>query len=151
MSILGVPTLIGYTAFLRDPVGIPTIALPDGAPAIAFSLAISEAIVSQWLECIDQDIYTLAVYNLATDRLLNFAQDQAGQTFFVDIRKQMGLNSFVSGVIQSSFDQGTGESLVVPDFFKSLTLMDLQNLKTPYGRQYLSFAQMLGFGVWGLS
>ena len=48
MSILGVPTLIGYTAFLRDPVGIPTIALPDGAPAIAFSLAISEAIVSQW-------------------------------------------------------------------------------------------------------
>jgi hypothetical protein len=32
-----------------------------------------------------------------------------------------------------------------------LTLAQLQNLKTPYGREYLALAQSYGPNVWGLS
>jgi hypothetical protein len=56
----------------------------------------------------------------------------------------------VAGVIGSSADETTSESLVVPEAMKNLTLQNLQNLKTPYGRQYLYFAQAFGTN-WGLS
>ena len=34
---------------------------------------------------------------------------------------------------------------------KGLTLANLQNLKTPWGRMYLSIAQLAGPTIWGLS
>jgi hypothetical protein len=82
--------------------------------------------------------------------LINFATDQSGQTFFATARTNYGINSFVAGVIGSSADETTSESLVVPEAMKNLTLQNLQNLKTPYGRQYLYFAQAFGTN-WGLS
>lgn len=149
-TLLGPPTLAGYTAFLRDPAGIPPSAAPDGSQAILFSFTIAEGTVSEQLECINSDIYTLAVYNLATDRLINFAPDEPGQTYFADLRKSFALNSFVPGLIQQSADEATSQAFMIPESLKNLTLADLQMLKTPFGRQYLFFAQSLGT-LWGLS
>jgi len=38
----------------------------------------------------------------------------------------------------------------VPDFFKDLSLADLQMLQDPWGRRYLMIAQQFG-SLWGLS
>jgi hypothetical protein len=40
--------------------------------------------------------------------------------------------------------------MATPDFVKTLTLANLQQLKTPWGRQYLAYAQSAG-PLWGLS
>lgn len=160
------PTLTGYLAFLRDVAGIPVPALPDNAPVIPISLSVSLGIVNMQLQCVGYvptailaqaglptngpTIYDLACYNLATDRLINFAPDQSGSTFFADLRSSFSINTFVAGVIASTFDQGTGQTMVVPDAMKGLTLSDLQRLKTPYGRQYLEFAQAAG-DLWGIT
>lgn len=149
-NVLGEVTRSGYLIFLRQGVGIPQIALPDNSPAIDLSLTIAQNFVSCWLGCISSDIYTLAVYNLATDRLINFAQDQTGQCYFKDAREKYKINSFIAGVIESSSDEATAQAFAVPESLKSLQLSDLQNLKTPYGRAYLEFAQQLGT-LWGLS
>jgi hypothetical protein len=75
---------------------------------------------------------------------------QASEIFFANARRQFGINSFVAGVISSSADVSTSESLLVPDQMKTLTLSNLQNLKTPWGRQYLAFAMQYG-SLWGMS
>ena len=95
--------------------------------------------------------YAMAVYNLAGDRLVNFAQDQVGQTFFQTMRTNLGLNSFVGGVISATADNGTSQSMVVPEAMETLTFSDLSTLKTPWGRQYLGMAQDYGAGPWGIS
>jgi hypothetical protein len=158
-NILGLPTLAGYSSFLYNTVGIPVTALPTTSFNIQLSFALALDIVSTWLQCMQSDIYTIAVYNLATDRLINFCPDQGtpplpgelDTRYFASTRRDFTINQFVAGVVQTSNDQGTGDGLLVPDFMKGLTLMDLANLNTPYGRQYLALAQQLGPGVWGLS
>jgi hypothetical protein len=69
-------------------------------------------------------IYQFAVYNLAASNLINFAQDQPGQTYFADLRTKWNINGFVSGVIQSSGDVSTNQSLVVQEAAKNFTLAD---------------------------
>ena len=150
MSTPIAPTQAGFLAFVRNEMQITTAQLPDNSPAIAVAYGVAVDIVSEWLVGLGVYPYMLAVYNLAGDRLINYAPDQTGQTFFADLRASLGLNSFTAGVIQSSNDESTGESMLVPDAFKNLTLMDLQNLKTPYGRTYLQFAQSTGT-LWGLT
>lgn len=150
MSYLGAPTEAGYLLFLRNIAGIPTSALPDASPSIPLSYNIALDITSKWLECISGDIYTLCVYNLATDRLINFAADTPPSTFFADARKSYTLNVFVPGVVQDSHDETTGQSLLVPDFYKALTLLDQSIMQTPFGRTYLGYEQQLG-SLWGVS
>lgn len=113
-------------------------------------------------------IFALAVYNLGGDNLLNYAQDlpdaeiiagsgnpddpaNPGLPFFAWTRKQLNINGFVPGVIQSSTDNGTGNSLVVQEAAKNFTLANLQQLKTTYGRTYLGLAQSYGPSTWGIS
>lgn len=119
------------------------------------SLTIALEIVNEALCHASTRIYTLAVYNLAADRLINFANDSeilANQTYFSDLReKKYKLSSFAPGVVASSSDEATATSLLNPEQMKNLTIMDLQTLKTPYGRQYMAFAQMWGQGIWGLT
>jgi len=115
---------------------------------MAYNVAID--IVNTYLACGPSYIYKLAVYNLAGSNLLNFAQDTPPSTYFADIRKQLNISGFVSGIVQSASDVSTSESMLIPDFFKELTLADLQYTKDPYGRQYLAFAQRFG-SLWGLS
>lgn len=150
-SLLGPPTLAGYTQFLYQTVNIPTTALPSTSFNIQLSYALALDIVSKWLCAMASDVYTIAVYNLATDRLINFCPDVPGSNYFATERTKFNINQFVAGVIQTTFDQGTGETMVVPDWAKGLTLMDLANLNTPWGRQYLALAQQIGPGVWGLT
>lgn len=162
----GGPTLAGFLSFIRNVMGISTNDLPDASPVINMALAVAMSIVNRALYAVSlpmtdtagvelisqpESIYTLAVYNLAGDNLVNYAPDQQGRDYFQDLRKKLNINGFVSGVISGSSDQGTSQTLVVQEAAKNFTLANLQNLKTPWGRQYLAFAQTYGPTSWGLS
>lgn len=166
---MGGPTLAGYLEFLRDVVGITVANLPDNSPFIEASYDIALQTVNTSLATLVlpksskalPTMYALAVYNLATDRLINFAPDQPNadpmpgsnppQKFFAYARKEYNVYGFVSGAVQSTNDNGTGGSFVVPEQLNQLTLADLQNLKTPWGRAYLGIAQSYGPSIWGVT
>jgi hypothetical protein len=105
-------------------------------------------------------VYALAVYNLAGDNLINYAQDIPNAPnvqgsvppapYFINLRQRWNVYGFVSGVIQSASDEGTSTSFVVQEAAENFTLSNLQNLKTPYGRAYLAFAQSYGT-LWGMN
>lgn len=139
-----------YLAFIRTQMELTTAQLPDNSPSIALSYNIAVEIVYSVMQCVSQLIYDQCVYNLAADTLVNIAQDQSGQTVFTDLRKTFALNTFIGGVISSSADVSTSESMTTPDFVKTLTMANLQQMKTPWGRQYLMYAQSSG-PLWGLS
>jgi len=142
------PTLPGYVSFIRNIMGINTTLLPDGSPVIEFSYNFALNICTDLLSVIPQIpgqfLYITAVYNLAGDTLLTYAQDQPGQTFFAQAKQKYQLNAFVSGVVSFAGDEGTQSTLSVPEALKGLTIGNLQNLKTPYGRTYLQIAQDFG-------
>jgi hypothetical protein len=129
------PTLAGFTDFVRNVMGISVGDLPDDSPWLEFSYDIAIDIVNDALNTINGAVYTQAVYNLAGDNLINFAQDGTGQTYFADLRKQWNILGFVPGVVESTSDEGTSASYVVQEAAKTFTLADIQNLKTPYGRR----------------
>ena len=141
------PTLAGFTAFLRNVAAINTTVLPDSSAVIPMAYSVALDIVNQTLQSAGVNIYTLAVYNLATDNVINYAQDQNGQTFFADLRKSFNTLGFVGGVIQSSSDEGTSESMIIQEAAALFTMDNLQQLKTPYGRRYMAFAQSYGYIV----
>lgn len=151
------PTIAGFLAFLSAIVQIPATALPASSPypALAFDNAV--ALVNTSINVASPLIYTEAVYNLATSNLLNFCPDQVGVVykddlgFFAYIRNKWDLTSFIGGIITSTSDEGTSESMTVPDYFSLFTVADLQSLKDPYGRRYLAVAQKYGPALWGLS
>lgn len=142
------PTLDGYMQWMRGQ-GFAAQYVP--ADSIFWSLTYDIAVqtVNLALANIPQ-IYTLAVYNLGADMMVNWAPDQPGETFLQDLRDKFGIYNFAPGVVSASSDNGTSSSLLNPDFMKGLTLANLQNLKTPYGRQYLAWAQSFG-PIWGLT
>jgi hypothetical protein len=160
------PTLAGFLSFIRNGMGITTTVLPDNSVWITYAFNVAMALVNQALSAVVVDpvtgdtIYSLAVYNLAASNLLNYAQDLTGAAnvagsdppapFFQYTRSKWNISSFVSGVVQSTSDEGTSMSLVVPEQLQQLTLANLQQLKDPFGRQYLAFAQDYGT-LWGLS
>jgi hypothetical protein len=158
------PTLAGFMDFIRQVMGITTVQLPDNAYSIPLAYNAALTIVNQALGSVDNpnpalpNLYAMAVYNLAADRLLNWALDPVdapvfknGEKFFEFTRNKLDILGFTPGVIQSTNDLTTGGSFVVPEFFKELTMRDLSNLKTPYGREYLAIAQDYGPSEWGLS
>lgn len=131
--------------------GVPTSALPDNSLVLVYAYDVAIAIVNDSLECVPP-IYKLAVYNLGGDNLVNWAPDQPGSTYWADLRGKEGYNigAFAPGVVQATSDESTSTSLLNPEFMKTFTLANLQNLKTPWGRQYLAFAQSYGT-LWGLT
>lgn len=149
------PTLAGFTSVLSSEVGLDpsVIAFNQTQIQTAFRLAL------HWvygpLARIDLYLYGRAVYCLATDRFISIAQDDP--SIYADCpgpmakaRSNFGATAFTPGVINSASDNGTAGSITVSDSLKNLSLADLQNLKTPWGREYLSIAQQLG-PIWGLS
>jgi hypothetical protein len=144
------PNVTDMTTFLRTIAGIPTSALPDGSAYIPWALSYAEEKTLLVLYLVGQDYYCFAVYCLATSFLINWCPDVVGGTFFQDLRKQWNITGFVGGTVQSSADQGTSESLLAPDFLSGLTLGQLQALKDPFGRQWLSAQQDNG-PIWGIS
>jgi len=149
VSSFNSPSLDNYLAWLRSQ-GFTDAALPADSMFIALTYDASLLTVNDALVVGGPMIYTLAVYNLAADMLVNWTPDQAGSTYFVDLRTAYGVFAFAPGVVTSSSDGGTSTSLQTPEFMSGLTMANLQNLKTPYGRQYLAFAQSFG-PLWGLT
>lgn len=154
------PTLAGFISFLRNTAGIPADVLPSDDSVIAMAYAVALEIVYEQLAQVSELMYSLAVYNLGTSNVLNYAQDaddappvqgsDPQMAYFAYTRAKFNMLGFVSGVIQSSADQGTSNSMVVQEAAKNFTLADLQYLKDPFGRKYLSIAQRSGT-LWGLT
>lgn len=142
--------LASFQAFIASTMGISSTYLSPSDPIITTSLSVALEFVNQAINTVSTTLYSLALNNLAGDFLLNWAQDLPGQTFFTSARQNFGINSFSAGVISSESDESTSSSQTVSDFYKDLTLQDVQNLKTPYGRQYLAIAQQFG-ALWGLT
>jgi hypothetical protein len=156
------PNVTDYTAFLYSVAEIQPGVLPSTSEDIPLSLSVAVATVNEALQLggtyanaatgiVTLSLYVLAVYNLATDRLVNWANDVPGQTLFKDTRDAMGLMRPAVGVATSAADQGTAGTLINPEQLKMLTLDDLQTLRTPWGRRYLGIAQAYGTVIWGLS
>ena len=119
---------------------------------VAMSLQVAtETVDDIFLPTASPTLYVLAVYNLAADRLYNFAVDIPDQTYFQDKRREWRLTDVSVGVVSGSGDQGTYTSLLNPEQMKLLTLQDLQTLKTFYGRQYMALAQKYGVSLWGVT
>ena len=149
--------------------GIPTAALDPNSQAVSDAYQTSSSWVNEQLSCIGTNqfmggpsLYAIAVYNLGGDLIINYAQDAANNPYiypgsnpptpyFQWLRQKFKINDFLTGVVTSSSDEGTSQSLIVQEAMKTITLADLQLLKTPYGRRYLAIAQQYGPSVWGLS
>ena len=159
MSATSQPTLAGFQWFTQNIMGINVLYLPTDAPILGWALAMALNEVNPALACIGNaipglpatNLYTTAVYNLAGSIVLNLAPDQTGRTYFQDERKKLGIASFAPGVIASTGDESTSTSLLNPEFMKQFTMANLQQIKDPWGRMYLSIAQDYGPSVIGLS
>ena len=144
------PTFPGFVAFVRGTMGISSVALPDAEPCIREAYDLSIETVNLAIKPAAPNSYRSAVYNLGGDILINTAPDQVGSTYFADLRAKWNVLDPTSGVVQSSSDASTSQTLTVPEQANTFTLGDLQNLKTPYGRAYLAIAQKYG-SLWGIS
>ena len=143
-------SLAGFISWVRSVMGLSTTVIPDNSTDLVNAYNWAVEIVSTDLASISSLAYQQAVYNLAGDILVNWATDQPNQTVFSGFRNTYKIFDFVPGVLTSTSDSGTSQSMNNPEFMKNLTLSDLQNLKTPWGRAYLAIAQRLGT-LWGLS
>jgi hypothetical protein len=144
------PTLEGFIAFTRTTMGIPLTAIFDTDPGYAISYQVALDLVPLDFARSSPDIYTLTVYNFAGSQLLQTQPDAPGQTYFAEVRKAYGINSFVAGVIDTSADSTTSQHMLVGQGLQNLSIMDLQRLKDPYGRQALAYMQAIGT-LWGLT
>lgn len=132
-----------------------TISTPEAITAandwVVGSFKIALDLVNEGLSFVSDRLYEWAVYNLAADRLVNFAPDPPQVAFFVPLRVKLRLSAPVFGIVTGGSDQGTASSQITPKFVESLTMLDLQTLRTPWGRDYMGIAQQYGPTIWGLS
>lgn len=143
------PNLADFTVFVYNQ-GIPEADLPLDSLWLqwAFNYAVDVTMTVPQMPSI---LYVLATYNCGTHHLLQIAQDETGQDYFTTARQTYGLLNFTAGPVKSSADQGTSQSLVVPAWMNSMTLSADNLLKTPWGREYLSYTQMYGPTVVGFT
>jgi hypothetical protein len=154
----GGPTFAGFQWFVATVMGVPSGSMPpDDWLQIAYDESVNLtywALATVPSQPTTPSIYAFAVYNLGCAFLVEFAQDDPNavppSTFWNDLRNKLGLNSFTAGLITSAADQGTAESMYIPEAIKSMTLMDLQLAKSPWGRKYLMIAGQWG-SLWGLT
>jgi hypothetical protein len=149
------PTLEGYINWVRQIMGVPVVVLADDSIYLEMSYDIAYEIVNRYIWAVNPGIFTVAVYNLAGDYLVNIAQDDPtlqppDNTYWTDLRQSMQINSFIPGLINQASDQGTSAGMQLLASMENLTIGDLQNLKTPWGRVYLGIAQSVG-SMWGLT
>ena len=151
------PSLDGYTTWIGDIMGVPDDVMNSAVfdPYIGLSLNMASEIVNMYLDIASALLYTQAVYNLGADIIVNIAQDDPNlpppdNTYWTTLRQSLGVNNFIPGFINAANDEDTSAALLVPLGLQNLTLADLQNLKTPWGRAYLQIAQSVG-SMWGLT
>lgn len=157
------PTVGGFIEFVINIMQPPAPFDPNTSPFIPWSFNAAINFINSGLLCIPAKqvgfwtIGTIATYNLAADTLINIAQDGPSDPIYKDglkywayLRKQYNLLSFIPGIVQTSSDENTSVGYMIPDGFAGYTIANLQQLKTPYGRAYLGYAQSWGT-LWGLS
>ncbi|MFA1285894.1 hypothetical protein ACDI96_24795 [Citrobacter telavivensis] len=139
-------SLSGFIAFVRSEMGVTAEQVPDDSAS--FSQSYNGAIewVNPDIASVMPNLYTVAVYNLGASFLVNYGTESV----LADFRNEYGLNNFTAGVITGASDNATSSQRLAPDFFKNLSLADLQMLKDPYGRRYLMIAEQFG-SLWGLT
>jgi hypothetical protein len=148
------PTLAGFTAWVSAVMGVPSGSMPD---TTTLTTAYNESLNLAYLglqgvpsQSATLSIYAMAVYNLGGALLVEIAQDNPNSTFWQDLRNKLNINNFTPGLTNSASDQGTSEGMYILPIFSGLTMLDLQLLKTPWGRAYLAFAGQWG-PIWGLT
>jgi hypothetical protein len=160
------PTLAGFISFVQTFLAPPAPFDPTTDGTMDFAFQVSCQIVYQGLQLVtspigpvnpDWQLYSLAVYNLGTDTLINYVQDGPNAPVYKDdmpywqwLRSKYGINDFQPGLVTSSADQGTSVGFQVLPQIASMTMANLQQLKTPFGRRYLAFAGQWG-PLWGLT
>lgn len=179
MSAPGAPSFNGFIEFIRNTMGIDSTVLPDNSVYIPWAYQVSLRWVNTNLQAVIAcgpigvgrggpdgidptypSLYTLAVYNLAGDNLVNYAQDIVPNVpvaggdlpYFANLRAGLKIDSFTAGAVSGTSDEGTSVSIAVPkEIAEGLTFANLQQMKTPWGRAYLGIAQSFGPSIWGVS
>jgi len=144
------PTLLGFIAFCRTVVGIPEAVMADDDAGFQVALDYSIEWIPLNLNVYSKSLYTAAVYNWGASNLIQYQQDPSGQVFFTNARNSFGVSNFMAGVISSASNEATSQSMTIGKGLQDLSLIDLQRVKDPYGRQALAILQQLGT-LWGLS
>jgi hypothetical protein len=150
-----IPNLEDYTTWIYVYMGVPEEVLPEDSPYIEYSFEFALEWVNLYIDIASPLVYTNAVYNFGGNMLCNIAQDNPNlpppnNTYWQDLRTNLGINNFIPGFINAANDEDTSAALLVPLNLQNLTLADLQMLKTPWGRAYLAIAQSVG-SMWGLT
>lgn len=143
------PTFDGFIRFVRGVMGVPETAISDDDPSLncCFCSALELIPKNLGLECLPI-IYTNTVYNAGGSLLLRYAIDTPPSTYFADLRKNLGLNNAVYGLVNSAADQGTSGAMTISDALSNLSLADLMLMQDPYGRAVVAVLMELG-PVWG--
>lgn len=144
------PNITDFTAYVYSQ-GVPQADLPTTSEYLTQSLTYAQSVALIPPLDMPSFLYVLAVYNLGLHFLLKTAQDISPYTFFTTSRTQFNLLSFTAGVVIGSGDQGTSDTLLAPDWLKGMTLSTMDYLKTPWGRDYLAYAQQYGSNIVGVS
>lgn len=146
-----------FVWFIQNVMEVPASALPTNIatdPDVLTAWAVAGETVDCFINIHSPLYYNLAMYNFAADYLINWASDSNASspcsTYFADLRKKWNLTGFVGGAVSSTADESTSTSLEVPEQVKGLSMFDLQMLKTPFGRTYMSIAAKFG-DMWGMS
>ena len=155
MTLPAPPNLNGYVLWIRNIMAVPSAVLPSNSPYVSLSYDMALEIVNRYIFWVAPGIYTIAVYNLGGDFLVNIAQDNSSlpppdNTYWADLREGLQINSFIPGLINATNDEDTSAALITPLGLQNITLADLQNLKTPWGRTYMGIAQSVG-SMWGIT
>ena len=143
------PNLADFETFLTTQ-GVPYAGLSDPA-FVQYALDYAQNVALLPPADMPAILYVLAVYNLGTHRLIRIGPDATGQTWFSTARAQYKLLSFGLGPVVASADQGTSQTLAQPEWFKGMTISALDLAKTPWGVEYLDYAQQYGPNIVGLS
>ncbi len=143
------PNLPDFIVFCRGQ-GVLVSNLPDSSEYFQAALDYAKA-VALYIPQMDSVIYVGATYNLGLHNLIKIAIDEVAQTFFVDQRAAYKMLQFITGSISSSTDGGTSQSFAVSDALQNMTLSGIDLLKTPWGREYLEYAQSYSDGIVGVS
>ena len=136
------PNLTDFTTFVYNQ-GVLSADLPADSEYLvwAFNWAVALTIQSSNFPVI---VYILAVYNLGMDRLILVAQDIPPSTFWFGQRQIYGTLEQKPGITMASGNGPSSDTLVVPDWYRDIPLDMQQAMKTPWGREYVSYTQMYG-------
>lgn len=124
-----------FLSFIRSR-GITTTMIADDDAAIDEAVTMARATV---LTQLPAPFYELAANNFAADYLLNHSL-----SLFNEFNKAFHLDKPFAGIINNGSDTGTSASWELPEWAQKMNINELQQYKTPFGREYLGIMQRYG-------